>query len=127
VALQDEAPSGDLTIEGAARARGRDLSVKTPLLNASFTGLGHTRLKYGGMPPKLPSVTSAPMSEVQTTSFSEPPASGHPHDLLALLYREIGISAVAAALEAISKPETPAGAPVELTVPAVLRSDDLAA
>jgi hypothetical protein len=67
------------------------------------------------------------MSELYTTSFSEPPASGHPHDLLALLYREIGISAVAAALEAISKPETPAVEQVELPIPAVLRSDDLAA
>lgn len=36
----------------------------------------------------------------QTTSTENPSqAGGHPHDLLARLYREIGISAVAAALE----------------------------
>ncbi len=67
------------------------------------------------------------MSELSTASLSEQPVGGHPHDLLALLYREIGISAVAAALEAISKPETPVEKPVELHIPAVLRSDDLAA
>lgn len=67
------------------------------------------------------------MSELHNASFSEPPASGHPHDLLALLYREIGISAVAAALEAISMPDAPAEEPVELHVPPVLQSDELAA
>ena len=35
--------------------------------------------------------------------FNDEQTNGHPHDLLARLYREIGISAVAAALEA-SKP-----------------------
>jgi hypothetical protein len=35
----------------------------------------------------------------QSSVESPSPSNGHPHDLLARLYREIGISAVAAALE----------------------------
>lgn len=72
------------------------------------------------------------MSDTVTefNGHAEPQAAGHPHDLLAGLYREIGISAVAAALDAISKPLTPA-APLEHLddhrLPAILRSDDLAA
>lgn len=62
--------------------------------------------------------------------FSDKQSGGHPHDLLARLYREIGISAVAAALDAISKPLEPP-APVEQIreqgIPAVLLSEDLAA
>jgi hypothetical protein len=62
--------------------------------------------------------------------ISETQSGGHPHDLLARLYREIGISAVAAALDAIAKPLETA-APVEQFrergVPAVLMSEDLAA
>lgn len=38
--------------------------------------------------------------ESQSAQSNESQAGGHPHDLLARLYREIGISAVAAALEA---------------------------
>jgi hypothetical protein len=67
------------------------------------------------------------MSELSVASFSEQPASGHPHDLLALLYREIGISAVAAALEAISKPDAPVEQSPNYRTPAVLESDNLAA
>lgn len=44
------------------------------------------------------------MSQESPTAFPESPAGGHPHDLLARLYREIGISAVAAALE-VSYPQ----------------------
>jgi hypothetical protein len=67
------------------------------------------------------------MSELFTASFSDQPAAGHPHDLLARLYREIGISAVAAALEAISKPVEAIDPRPEFRIPAVLQSDDLAA
>jgi hypothetical protein len=38
------------------------------------------------------------------------PSNGHPHDLLARLYREIGISAVAAALEVSYSIKEEAGA-----------------
>jgi hypothetical protein len=37
-------------------------------------------------------------------SIENSAAGGHPHDLLARLYREIGISAVAAALEVAREP-----------------------
>jgi len=40
------------------------------------------------------------MSDPFSVDFNQDQPSGHPHDLLARLYREIGISAVAAALEA---------------------------
>jgi hypothetical protein len=42
------------------------------------------------------------MSEPFSAEFNQDHSNGHPHDLLARLYREIGISAVAAALEASS-------------------------
>lgn len=45
------------------------------------------------------------MSEKTLVENTEPQSGGHPHDLLARLYREIGISAVAAALEASQLPE----------------------
>ena len=40
------------------------------------------------------------MPDPFSVDFNQDQSSGHPHDLLARLYREIGISAVAAALEA---------------------------
>jgi hypothetical protein len=46
------------------------------------------------------------MSDNYSVNFNESPSGGHPHDLLARLYREIGISAVAAALEVSRLPET---------------------
>lgn len=71
------------------------------------------------------------MSDKYSFAFNETQQSGgHPHDLLARLYREIGISAVAAALEVTNAPATPAAEPVsfdERRLPAALRSDDLAA
>ena len=51
------------------------------------------------------------MSDQFSIEFNQEQKSGHPHDLLARLYREIGISAVAAALE-ISR--LPTEAPVAL-------------
>jgi hypothetical protein len=48
-------------------------------------------------------------------------------DLLARLYREIGISAVAAALQmSVQKPEKPAR-PDPASLPAILRDEDIAA
>jgi hypothetical protein len=70
------------------------------------------------------------MSDKFSVEFNQPPSGGHPHDLLARLYREIGISAVAAALEASQFPERPAEAPTRLderrSAPAFL-GEDLAA
>ena len=52
-------------------------------------------------------------------------ASNRPADLLSRLYREIGISAVAAALEATArKPQK--SAPSRNDIPAVLRDDEAA-
>jgi hypothetical protein len=52
-------------------------------------------------------------------------ASNRPTDLISRLYREIGISAVAAALEATArKPQKPA--PSRKDIPAVLRDDEAA-
>lgn len=63
------------------------------------------------------------MSELSQASFSESPPPGHPHDLLARLYREIGISAVAAALEAIAEDDAPATlvAQIDEAIPVGLR------
>lgn len=70
------------------------------------------------------------MSDKFSIDFNQPQPSGHPHDLLARLYREIGISAVAAALEVDHFAEQ-AAAKVETlddrrTLPALL-NEDLAA
>ena len=54
------------------------------------------------------------MSDQFSIAFNQEQKSGHPHDLLARLYREIGISAVAAALEISRLPAEPAEAPVNL-------------
>lgn len=48
-------------------------------------------------------------------------------DLQHKLYREIGISAVAAALRFTNQPDTPAVAQPAAPLPGVLRGDDLAA
>ncbi len=71
------------------------------------------------------------MSDKFSLDFNPAAEGGHPHDLLARLYREIGISAVAAALEAAQSPDYAAEPPVVLDdhrahVPAMLR-DDIAA
>lgn len=73
---------------------------------------------------------SVAMSEKYSVEFNLPASGGHPHDLLARLYREIGISAVAAALEVAQLPVKTKEAPVSLDerrIPAVLLGDDLAA
>ncbi len=70
------------------------------------------------------------MSDRYVTEFSAPESAGHPHDLLAHLYREIGISAVAAALEALGGPRASAEPAINLDdhrLPAILRGEDLAA
>jgi hypothetical protein len=52
-------------------------------------------------------------------------ASNQPPDLLSRLYREIGISAIAAALEATArKPQKPA--PSRKDIPAVIRDSEAA-
>jgi hypothetical protein len=52
-------------------------------------------------------------------------ASNGPRDLISRLYREIGISAVAAALEATArKPQKPPQS--RMDIPAVLRDDEAA-
>ncbi|MGD9657264.1 MAG: hypothetical protein AB7U61_06430 [Methylocystis sp.] len=70
------------------------------------------------------------MFDKYSVEFNEPQAGGHPHDLLARLYREIGISAVAAALE-VNQFAPPATAVIERLegrrLPAVLLGEELAA
>ncbi|KAF0211130.1 MAG: hypothetical protein FD139_1782 [Methylocystaceae bacterium] len=70
------------------------------------------------------------MSDKYSVEFNEPRSSGHPHDLLARLYREIGISAVAAALEVEQFAPQPTATVERLDdrrLPAVLLGDELAA
>lgn len=69
------------------------------------------------------------MSDNYSVEFNEPPSSGHPHDLLARLYREIGISAVAAALEVEQFAPRPATVERldERRLPSLLLGGDLAA
>jgi len=68
------------------------------------------------------------MSQHFVTEFHESveaDANGQPMDLLARLYREIGISAVAAALEAIADPVAAPDAAERRRLPAFL--EDMAA
>ena len=70
------------------------------------------------------------MSDKYSVEFNEPQSGGHPHDLLARLYREIGISAVAAALEVEQFAQHPTATVERLDerrLPAVLLGDELAA
>ncbi len=69
------------------------------------------------------------MSDKYSVEFNEPQSGGHPHDLLARLYREIGISAVAAALEVeqFAQPTATVERLDERRLPAVLLGDELAA
>lgn len=66
------------------------------------------------------------MSQKFSIAFDHP-AGGHPHDLLARLYREIGISAVAAALEVTGAKEPGKKAEKPHDQPALLVGEDLAA
>ncbi len=70
------------------------------------------------------------MFDKYSVEFNEAQTGGHPHDLLARLYREIGISAVAAALEVEQFAQRSATAVERLDdrrLPAALLGDELAA
>lgn len=70
------------------------------------------------------------MFDKYSVEFNAPQPGGHPHDLLARLYREIGISAVAAALEVEHFIQQPAAVIERLEdrrLPAVLLGEELAA
>ena len=70
------------------------------------------------------------MFDKYSVEFNDPQPGGHPHDLLARLYREIGISAVAAALEVeqlAQRSATVIERFEDRRLPAVLASEELAA
>ncbi|MFO1104453.1 MAG: hypothetical protein U1E20_16295 [Methylocystis sp.] len=70
------------------------------------------------------------MFDKYSVEFNEAQAGGHPHDLLARLYREIGISAVAAALEVehfVRQPTATIERLEDRRLPAILLGDELAA
>ena len=68
------------------------------------------------------------MSKLVATDFSETQSADRPHDLLARLYREIGISAVAAALEVMTHPSPEQTEESEdARLPAILLDEQLAA
>jgi hypothetical protein len=71
------------------------------------------------------------MSDFIATEYADPQSSGHPHDPQVHLYKEIGITALAAALHVMAKPTAPKnGATLDerpIPIPAILRGDDLAA
>ncbi|HEY8066370.1 MAG TPA: hypothetical protein VIF40_16840 [Methylosinus sp.] len=67
------------------------------------------------------------MSKLVATDFSETQSADRPHDLLARLYREIGISAVAAALEVMHPSQRQAEDAEEARLPAILLDEQLAA
>lgn len=61
----------------------------------------------------------------EKTDLTKPAASNGARDLISRLYREIGISAVAAALEATAR-KTQKPAPVRKDTPTVPRNDEAA-
>jgi len=66
------------------------------------------------------------MSKLLVSEFGESPLPNPQHDLLARLYREIGVSAVAAALEVVNAPaaaDASAAKASEPQTPAFLRED----
>ncbi|WP_018265312.1 MULTISPECIES: hypothetical protein [Methylosinus] len=67
------------------------------------------------------------MSKLVATDFSEAQSADRPHDLLARLYREIGISAVAAALEVMHPSQDETEASEDARLPAILLEEQLAA
>ena len=71
------------------------------------------------------------MSEFIATESAEPKSSGKAPDLQVHLYREIGISALVAALHVMAKPVASKDAAAldeqRTPTPAILQSDDLAA
>ena len=69
------------------------------------------------------------MSDFIATEYADPRSSCHPCDLQVHLYKEIGITALAAALHVMAKPVAPKNVATSdgRTIPAILQSDDLAA
>lgn len=72
------------------------------------------------------------MSRQFVADFSPPPSPNPQHDLLARLYREIGLSAVAAALDIVNAAPAPdstatAASTNEQLIPALLRDENMAA
>ncbi|MGC1862370.1 MAG: hypothetical protein WA733_14950 [Methylocystis sp.] len=69
------------------------------------------------------------MSDIITTEFAATQFASHSPDLQVHLYKEIGISALAAALHVMAKPvaSKDVAASDARTIPAILQSDDLAA
>jgi hypothetical protein len=69
------------------------------------------------------------MSDFVTTEFTAPQSAGHAPDRQVHLYKEIGISALAAALHVMAKPVAPNDVATsdKRLIPAILQSDDLAA
>jgi hypothetical protein len=68
------------------------------------------------------------MSDQFVTEFGECALPASPQDLLARLYREIGLSAVAAALDVINTPSAAATAiEAEQKLPEFLQGESLAA
>jgi hypothetical protein len=67
------------------------------------------------------------MSKLLVSEFGESPLPNPQHDLLARLYREIGVSAVAAALEVVNAPSTSGKGAAKLKnepqMPAFLRDE----
>ena len=68
------------------------------------------------------------MSKLSVSEFGESPLPNPQHDLLARLYREIGVSAVAAALEVVNTASeasngSPAKVKSEAQMPAFLREE----
>jgi hypothetical protein len=70
------------------------------------------------------------MSEFIATGYADSQSSSHPCDPHVHLYKEIGITALAAALHIMAKPTAPKnGATLDerrIPIPAILRGDDLA-
>ena len=69
------------------------------------------------------------MSVFVTTEFTAPQSAGHSPDRQVHFYRQIGISALAAALHVMAKPVAPNDLETsdERPIPAILQSDELAA
>jgi hypothetical protein len=66
------------------------------------------------------------MSKLLVSEFGESPLPNPQHDLLARLYREIGVSAVAAALEVVNAPSASGGSVAKTSepqTPAFLREE----
>jgi hypothetical protein len=71
------------------------------------------------------------MSEFIAAKIAEPQSSGQARDLQVHLYKEIGISAVVAALHVTAKPVGPKNDAAlderRIQIPAILKNEDLAA